>query len=254
MPALSVAGLRKSFGGLTAISNLDWAVEDGEFLGVIGPNGAGKTTLFHLISGFLRPDSGSIRFKDQELKGKRPHEIVNLGIARTFQIVKSFSGMTARETLWIPLLSPRVARRELSRQGTDERVRRLADSLGLAAKLDERVENLNAGELRLLDIGRALATDPEVLLLDEPFSGLAHADVQHVSEVLQELRQKGLTVIIIEHRLRELMKLVGKVMVIHFGEKIAEGRPEQIVRDLRVIEAYLGDQGESSGVAADLGP
>jgi branched-chain amino acid transport system ATP-binding protein len=247
MELLAVNGLRKSFGGITAIKSMDFSVKAGMIVGIIGPNGAGKTTLFNLVTGFLAPDSGSIKFEGTELIGEKPYEIVNLGIARTFQIVRPFLGMSVMDTLRVPSKSSRVERIGISLNEIETRNRQILGQFRLGSKANEIVENLNQGELRLLDIGRALATEPKLLLLDEPFSGLGHENIEILTQLLNMLRDKGITVLIIEHRLRELMKIVDRVMVINFGEKICEGNPAQIVKDRRVIEAYLGEKGTEIG-------
>jgi branched-chain amino acid transport system ATP-binding protein len=254
MQVLTVRDLRKSFGGINAIFNLDFVVEKGQIFGIIGPNGAGKTTLFNLITGFLRPDSGSIKFKDTELIGKKPHEIVGLGICRTFQLVKPFLGMSVEETLLVPSFTPRVERGGHSSDWIKARNVEILNHIGLASKENEIVDNLNQSELRLLDIARALAAEPEILCLDEPFSGLGHYDVEALLGLLNGFMVKGIAIVIIEHRLKELMRFVNKVMVINFGEKIYEGTPYQIAHDKRVIEAYLGKKGTEIGINKSFEP
>jgi branched-chain amino acid transport system ATP-binding protein len=251
MAILSVSGLNKSFGGVTAVNNLSFEVQPGTIFGIIGPNGAGKTSLFNVLTGFIKASGGSVHFHDQEVLGKKPHEIVELGMARSFQLVKPFFGMTALETLLLPSWSPRILRYGRDRDAVERAAEQRLEQIGLGAKGALRVDDLNQGELRLLDIARALSTEPDILFLDEPFSGLGHEHTARLSTILTQLRDRGVTIVIIEHRLRELMRLVDRVMVINFGSKLAEGNPATIVREPAVIEAYLGSKGKDFAVASN---
>ena len=240
MSLLQVIELTKTFGGLEALGRINFTVQPGEILGIIGPNGAGKTTLFNCMTGFLPFDSGSILFEGKDIRGKKPHQIVNSGLTRTWQLLKPFFGMRVIEAMMVPSFSSRAKARNLSGAQQKENQIQILKDMGLERKLWADVDDLNQGELRLLDISRALVTSPKTLLLDEPFSGLAHKEIENISRVIRELNKEGLTVVIIEHRLRELMKLVHRVVVINFGQKIAAGTPQEVVQNQHVIEAYLG--------------
>lgn len=243
MTLLAVEGLSKRFGGVRAVESLSFQVEAGTLFGIIGPNGAGKTSLFNLMSGFLRADRGSVRLAGAELVGRSAHEVARAGLARTFQLVRPFVGLRTIEVLMLPLGAPG---RGLPPSACSLRAMALLEALGLGALAQAPAESLNQGELRLLDIGRALAQEPAVLLLDEPFSGLGLPAIRTLIRCLQERRADRGTTVVIEHRLRELMPLMDRVLVMNFGERLAEGPPAQIARDARVIEAYLGRPGDAA--------
>ena len=234
---LEVINVSKRFGGLTAVKDVSFSLQPGELTGVLGPNGAGKTTLFNLLTGFIAADTGSIRFEGQELRGLAPYKIVNRGVARTFQLTRPFLGMTVLENVVVACLSPRA------RQAHDKEARalELLDQVGLGPKAGEAVETLPYGDLRRLEIARALATKPDLLLLDEPFAGLGSSVIEPLAQLIKRLhREEKLTILLIEHKLREFMALVSRVIAIDFGEIIAVAPPAEIVRNPRVIEAYIG--------------
>ncbi len=235
---LRVQNLNKRFGGLHAVKNITLDVGRGEIVGILGPNGAGKTTLFNLLTGFIAADEGAVVFSGHSLRGLKPHTIVNLGMARTFQLCRPFVGLSVIENVLVGSLGPRVKDADLGR-----RALHLLEQVGLAAKADTPSELLSYGDLRRLEIARALATDPQLLLLDEPFAGLGSAEIEAISALIRQLhRDSGLTILLIEHKLREFMQLVSRVVALDFGEVIAQGTPEDIVSHPRVIEAYIGRQ------------
>jgi len=234
---LQVSGLNKHFGGLHAVKDVSFALQGGSITGVLGPNGAGKTTMFNLLTGFMLADSGSVLFDGRSLAGLAPHQIVNCGVARTFQLARPFAGMSVVENVEVACLAPRVRRSGKPR----ERAHALLDQVGLGDRAELEVEVLSYGDLRRLEIARTLATKPRLLLLDEPFAGLGASEVEPLAELIRELhRTEGLTILIIEHKLREFMQLVQDVIAMDFGEVVAIGAPAEIVRHPRVIEAYLG--------------
>lgn len=242
---LEINRISKAFGGLQALIDFNLSVYQGDIIGVIGPNGAGKTTFFNLATGFIRPDSGEILLRGKEITHLKPFQIVNLGMARTFQLVDLFKEMTVLENVMVPCFSRR-ARNEVNSKEKKlwEVGLELLEEVGLADRYDQLAKNLAFGDLRLLDIARAMATAPDILLLDEPFSGLDVEDAETLSEAIQRMHQKGQTMVIIEHRLRDLLKLVKRVVAIVFGQKIAEGTPEDIMNNEKVIQAYLGERRE----------
>ncbi len=239
MTLLRTEALTKRFGGLTAVRTVSFAVEAGELVGLIGPNGAGKTTLFNLLTGFLRPDAGRSELNDAPIAGLAPYQIVDRGLARTFQIARPFADMTVLENVATACLCPR-ARRMSHGRGVSERAMAVLAKVGMDGKADLPVQTLPFGDLRRVEIARAMATGPEVLLLDEPFAGLGAFEIAPLAALIRALSAQGVTILIVEHKLRELMRLVTRVIAMHFGEIIAQGTPEAVARDPGVVEAYLG--------------
>lgn len=237
---LFVTNLCKSFGGLDAVQDLSFLIPDANIVGLIGPNGAGKTTIFNLLTGFIPADRGSIQWKGKELNGVKSYEIVNRGIARTFQLVKPFPELSLRDNLRVACYSPRFSNKKLSKHQIEDKIDETAGLVGLSEDLDQVAANLGHGDLRLLDIARALLTEPELLLLDEPLSGLSSIETSKIVTFIKKLNEQGLTIFIIEHKLKELMRIADKIVAIDFGTKIAEGTPGQVVANEKVVEAYLG--------------
>ncbi|MFX1489331.1 MAG: ABC transporter ATP-binding protein [Promethearchaeota archaeon] len=236
---LEVKNLTKKFGGLTAVNDFSFEIHRGEFVGLIGPNGAGKTTVFNLISGFEKPSSGTIRFDGLNITGKKPFKIVNLGIARTFQLVRSFKFLTILDNVSVSCLSTR-GRKVSKRAGTEGYASSVLASVGLVDRARIPPIILPHGDLRKLQIGKALGTNPELLLLDEPFSGLSHEEQLVITDLINKLHDDGVTIFITGHVLRELMTLVPRVLAMHQGKFIAEGSPREVANNKIVLEAYLG--------------
>lgn len=235
---LRVDSLTKSFGGIKAVDNLSFSISKGEVTGIIGPNGAGKTTLFNLITGFLKPDKGKVIFKGADISKRSTADIVRLGIARTFQIVRPFKGMSVAQNVAVPAIISG------KKQGKNykELVNEVLDMFCLSKSKNRTAGSLIHAELKILEVARALATGPELLLLDEPYGGLGREEISLVSNVITKLVENGITTLIIEHRLSELMKNVRRVIVMDQGKIIADGIPEEVVTEKKVIEAYLGSK------------
>jgi branched-chain amino acid transport system ATP-binding protein len=235
---LNVRDLSKRFGGLQAVKDVSFSLAPGTITGVLGPNGAGKTTMFNLLTGFIGFDSGSVEFDGRSIARLPPHRIVNRGLSRTFQLARPFMGMTVLENVQVACLAPRVRHRGTPRT----RAQALLEQVGLGAKAEQLVDVLPYGDLRRLEIARALATDPQLLLLDEPFAGLGSSEIEPLANLIKSLhRSERLTILIIEHKLREFMQLVTEVIAMDFGEVVAIGPPAMIVRHPRVVEAYIGN-------------
>jgi branched-chain amino acid transport system ATP-binding protein len=234
MALLEVISLSKNFGGLVAVNDVSFQISAGEIVGLIGPNGAGKTTIFNLISGLVTKTRGTVVFKSTDITKVKPYQLVSLGICRTFQLTSSFSEMSVLDNVKVATVC------KTKGSESAKKARETVGLVGLQGYEGSLPGELPHGHLKRLDIARALATSPELLLLDEPFSGLTISEVRGLTEVLTRLKAMGITLVIIEHMLRELMPLADRVIVLSFGEKLKEGSPKEIVRDQRVIEAYLG--------------
>lgn len=234
---LEVNDVTKRFGGLTAVKNATFTLQKGELTGILGPNGAGKTTLFNMLTGFMAPTSGAVTFNGEAVQGLAPYKVVNRGMARTFQLCRPFVGMNLLENVLVACMSPRAHQDH----DKEERARHLLEQVGLGGRGAEPVETLPYGDLRRLEIARALATRPDLLLLDEPFAGLGSSEIEPLAHLIRRLhREENLTILLIEHKLREFMALVSRVIAMNFGEIIAVGPPEEIVKNPKVIEAYIG--------------
>ncbi len=237
MSLLELKGVSKSFGGLQAVSQVSLNLEKEEILGIIGPNGAGKTTLFNTVTGFLKPDSGEIRFDGDNIVDLKPHQICQRGMVRTFQLVKPFLQLTVLDNVIVAALNRTKMIRE-----AQEKAQEIVEFVGLGEKKDTLGTGLTLPHRKRLELARALATGPKLLLLDEVMAGLTPTEVDELIRLLKQVNQKGITILLIEHVMRGLMALSKRVVVLNYGEKIAEGVPGEIVKDRQVIEAYLGEE------------
>jgi len=248
-PFLEVENLSKVFGGLTAVNQVNFQIGRNEMVGLIGPNGAGKTTLIRLITSILRPSSGKVRFKGKNITHRPIPEIINQGIASTFQVVKPFRHLPVLANVMVSCLSPRSKRKGEWVKTTEIRARDALEFCGIADLALEPASVLSHGDLKRLELARAIATEPELLLLDEPFGGLNPAETALIARSLKRLHKggrfgrlhsEGPAMLIVEHKLSDLMPIVDRVIVLNFGEIIAAGTPEEITQNQQVIEAYIG--------------
>jgi branched-chain amino acid transport system ATP-binding protein len=236
---LEVAGLTKRFGGFLAVNRVDFAVQQGEILGLIGPNGSGKTTTFNLIAGTLAPTAGSIRFEGREIAGLPAHRVCRLGLARTFQIPRPFRKLSLRDNVALSAYFARGG--HIARVEAERRAGSALDLVGLPDDAGATTYGLGAAALKKLELARALATQPRLLLADESLGGLDATEMERAAEMLEAIRQRlGITIVWVEHIMGVLMRVVDRVIVLDYGEKIFEGRPEVAARDERVTEVYLG--------------
>lgn len=249
-PLLRVLNLSKSFGGVQALRDVGFEIKQGEVFGIIGPNGSGKTTLINCITGFVRPDSGRTLYRGEEITHRPAHKIADLGITRTFQVMRPYYTLPVYKNLVIPLFSPRARRTGGWRGGG-----KLGDRDAVGIDILEEIgferdsfvpyklaSSLPTGYLKRLELARCLALRPEIIFCDEVFSGLSMSEIASMVPLIEKLQMSGITIVMIEHRLRELFRVTNRIMVLSFGEKLIEGHPEEVMEDERVREAYLGSE------------
>ena len=234
---LAVKDLTKAFGGLTAVKDLSFELHKGDILGIIGPNGAGKTTLFNLVTGFYRPNNGTVHFRGENITGLKPHQITERGLCRTHQITQPFANLTVLENVKIGAYC-----RNPSSRGAEERALQVLDTIGLFEQRYDLAASLPVGHRKKLELAKVLATQPELILLDEVVAGLNSKETNDMIGLIGETQNQGVTILLIEHVMKAIMSLSNRIIVMHYGEIIAEGAAEDISKDQKVIEAYLGEE------------
>ena len=249
-PILRIDKLSKRFGGVQALRDVSFDVFPGDVLGIIGPNGSGKTTIVNSITGFIKPTAGKIHFNGKDITGKPPHKVADMGVTRTFQIMRPYYSLPAYKNLVIPLFSPRAKRTGGWRGGGNLGNRQtiaidILEDIGFERDSYipfKRTSTLPTGYLKRLELARCLALKPEIIICDEVFSGLSMSEIASMVPLIERLQDEGITIVMIEHRLRELFQVANRVMVLNFGEKLIEGSPEQVMADERVKAAYFGSE------------
>jgi len=249
-PLLRMDNISKRFGGVQALKNVSFDVEKGDVLGIIGPNGSGKTTIVNSITGFVKPSSGKIFFKGKNITGRPPHKVADMGVTRTFQIMRPYYSLPAYKNLVIPLFSPRAKRTGGWRGGGNLGNRQtiaidILEEIGFERDSYipfKKTSTLPTGYLKRLELARCLALKPEIIICDEVFSGLSMSEIASMVPLIERLQDEGITIVMIEHRLRELFQVANRIMVLNFGEKLTEGSPAQVMADERVKAAYFGSE------------